>query len=204
LTVRTAEPTRQIEHLCRLLAEHLVKVELLAPVGDLELLADQVQPLEEISASLLPDTVRSGEAAHLVLERLAARLGPEKVLRPVLREDHRQEWMCQWQTSSEPLPRKPAPCTPMAQPTFVLPEPLKLAVRGNRPVYQGALTLLAGPQRVEGGWWDRDEAASEIRNVVRDYWVALSEHAGLLWIYQTRLAGPGKAGTAWYLHGHFA
>jgi protein ImuB len=200
LTVRTAEPTRQIEHLCRLLAEHLAKVELLAPVGDLELVADEVQPLEELSASLLPDTVRRGEAIHLVLERLAARLGPEKVLRPVLREDHRQEWVCQWQTAGTPPPRRPAPSTPSAQPTFVLPEPLKLAMRGNRPCFQGVLTLLAGPERIEGGWWDRDEAACQNRNVVRDYWVALSEHAGLLWIFQTRLEDR----TAWYLHGHFA
>lgn len=204
LTVRTAEPTREIEHLCRLLAEHLARVVLLAPVGDLELLADEVQPLEEASASLLPDDVRHGEVLHLVLERLAARLGPDKVLRPVLQEDHRLEWMCRWQTAGQALPRKPALCASLAQPTFVLPKPLKLAMRGERPVYQGELTLLAGPQRVEGGWWDRDEAAGEIRNVVRDYWVALSGHAGLLWVFQTRLPKPGKASTAWYLHGHFA
>ena len=36
MTVRTAQPTRDIEHLTRLLAEHLAKVQLLAPVGDLE------------------------------------------------------------------------------------------------------------------------------------------------------------------------
>ena len=40
LTVRTAEVTRNVEHLSRLLAEHLAKVELKAPVGDLELIAD--------------------------------------------------------------------------------------------------------------------------------------------------------------------
>ena len=39
MTVRTAQPTRDIEHLTRLLAEHLAKIQLLAPVGDLELLA---------------------------------------------------------------------------------------------------------------------------------------------------------------------
>ena len=38
------------------------------------------------------------------------------------------------------------------------------------------------------------------RNVARDYWVAFSEHAGLLWIFQTRLARE----PAWYLHGVFA
>ncbi|MFZ2989937.1 MAG: DNA polymerase Y family protein, partial [Ideonella sp.] len=35
----------------------------------------------------------------------------------------------------------------------------------------------------------------------RDYWVAYSERAGVLWIFQTRLADEQ---TAWFLHGSFA
>ncbi len=259
LTVGTAESTRNVEHLCRLLAEHLAKVELAAPVGDLRLTADTVQRLTEASASLLPDNaVHQGETLHLVLERLAARLGPERVLRPVLIEDHRQEWMCRWQAAPLTLPRKPAPGAQRAwgvesekapqrgqflpdlpphspamgqksgekwtaaaplqpttpkpggllwpQPTFVLPLPLRLAMRGNRPIYQGELQLLAGPQRVEGGWWDRvasvsdEEDGATTRHVARDYWVALSALAGVLWVFQTRLDHE----PAWYLHGHFA
>jgi protein ImuB len=205
LTVGTAEPTRDVEHLCRLLAEHLAKVELAAPVGDLRLSADTVHRLLETSASLLPDNaVHQGETLHLVLERLAARLGPERVLRPVLVEDHRQEWMCRWQAAPLALPRKTAPSPALPQPTFVLPLPLRLAMRGNRPMYQGELQLLAGPQRVEGGWWDRVAGASEeeatTRHVARDYWVALSALAGVLWVFQTRL----DEAPAWYLHGHFA
>ena len=206
LTVGTAEPTRDVEHLCRLLAEHLAKVELAAPVGDLRLSADTVHRLTEASASLLPDNaVHQGETLHLVLERLAARLGPERVLRPVLVEDHRQEWMCRWQAAPLALPRKLVPGPDLPQPTFVLPLPLRLAMRGNRPIYQGELQLLAGPQRVEGGWWDRvsetpaDEAETT-RYVARDYWVALSALAGVLWVFQTRL----DEAPAWYLHGHFA
>ena len=89
------------------------------------------------------------------------------------------------------------------EPTFVLPEPLRLATRGHRPLYQGELQLLAGPHRVEGGWWDRvtEEPEARTRNIARDYWVALNEYAGLLWIFQTRLADDQ---TAWFLHGHFA
>ena len=68
MTVRTARPTRDIEHLTRLLAEHLAKVELLAPVGDLELLAIDVQSLEEHSTTLFPEPQQAGEG----LERLMA------------------------------------------------------------------------------------------------------------------------------------
>ncbi|AOW12538.1 DNA polymerase [Hydrogenophaga crassostreae] len=208
LTVGTAEPMRDVEHLCRLLAEHLAKVELAAPVGDLRLTADTVHRLTESSASLLPDNaVHQGETLHLVLERLAARLGPERVLRPVLTEDHRQEWMCRWQAAPLALPKKPVPGPELPQPTFVLPLPLRLAMRGNRPIYQGELQLLAGPQRVEGGWWDRvassdsgEQVEETTRHVARDYWVALSALAGVLWVFQTRL----DEAPAWYLHGHFA
>ena len=203
MTVRTAQPTRDIEHLTRLLAEHLAKVELLAPVGDLELLAIDVHLLEEKSQTLFPEPQQAGESLALVLERIAARLGPERVLRPVVMEDHRIEWMSHWQPAPEPRPRKQNRSVDIPQPTFVLPEPLKLATRGERPLYQGMLQLLAGPHRIEGGWWDRTMVDGEerTRNVLRDYWVALSEHAGVLWVFQTRLANDE---TAWFLHGVFA
>ncbi|HKW83985.1 MAG TPA: DNA polymerase Y family protein [Burkholderiaceae bacterium] len=203
LIVRTAAPMRDVEHLCRLLAENLAKVELKAPAGDLELEALGVHALEEHSASLLPDTARNGESLTLVLERIAARLGPERVLRPVLVEDHRLEWMQHWQPAPLPLPKKRTRRSRIPQPTFVLPAPLRLAMRGERPLYQGPLQLLTGPHRVEGGWWHRvgDGSTAEARNVVRDYWVALSEHCGVLWVFQERLANDG---TAWYLQGSFA
>ncbi len=203
ITIRTAQPMRDVEHLCRLLAEHLARVQLLAPAGELFLEAVDVVPLDQASGSLLPDAHEQGESLALVLERLAARLGPDRVLRPVLVEDHRLEWAQHWQPAPQALPRK-RPRTPsLPQPTFVLPQPLRLAVRANRPLYQGPLHLLAGPHRIEGGWWHRVERAGEqaTAQVSRDYWVALSQHAGVLWIYQERLADDEAA---WYLHGSFA
>ena len=38
-------------------------------------------------------------------------------------------------------------------PTWLLQEPLALAVLHGAPHYQGPLTLLAGPDRLETGWW---------------------------------------------------
>ena len=78
-------------------------------------------------------------------------------------------------------------------------------MQGPRPMYQGVLQLLTGPHRVEGGWWHRvpdaqaDGGARSLQSQ-RDYWLALSPHAGVLWVFQTRLADEA----AWYLHGSFA
>jgi protein ImuB len=203
LVVRTAEPMRDVEHLCRLLAENLAKVQLRAPAGELELEALDVHSLEEQSASLLPDTVHKGESLNLLLERIAARLGPERVLRPALREDHRLEWMQHWQPAPEPLPRKRPRQSRFPHPTTLFPEPLRLAMRDERPLYQGPLHMLIGPHRVEGGWWDRvtTNEGHQTRLVVRDYWVALSEHAGPLLVYQERLA---EDRTRWFLQGSYS
>ena len=109
VVVGTAAPMRDLKHLSRLLEERLAKVQLLAPAGELE--AVDVQALGERSESLIPDTVRAGESLGLVLERIAARLGPARVLRPSLGEDHRLEWMQQWKPAPETMPRRRARAT---------------------------------------------------------------------------------------------
>lgn len=202
LSIRTAEPTRQTEHLARLLAEHLAHVTLDAPVGELRLCATDTRPLSGASASLLLDERQPAEPLPQLLERLSARLGPERVLRPQPRADHRPEAMCEWLPATGPAPRGDWPDAG-PQPAFLLPAPLKLVVREHRPQYLGELQLLLGPQRVEGGWWDRDDAQGAHRHVARDYWLAWSAQAGLLWVFQTR-PQAGDASPAWFLHGLFA
>jgi protein ImuB len=96
------------------------------------------------------------------------------------------------------------PCDAL-YPPWLLREPLRLEVRGEKPHYQGPLRLLAGPQRLETGWWDSQPQAT----VSRDYFIARSEGAGLLWVYRERLArgSGGDADTApvrWFLQGIYA
>ena len=205
ITVRTAQPTQNVDHLCRLLTANLAKVQLLAPAGDLVLSATEVTPIIEDSLSLLPDARATGEAVDLVLERIEARLGKKRVLRPVLTEDLRLEWMNRWQSMSAKRPTTKVRQVPGPQPTWILRTPLRLDVKDERPFYQGPLQLLLGPERVEGGWWHRvkdAEGGQRSLNVARDYWVALSQHAGALWIFQQRL--PKDETASWYLHGLFA
>ena len=205
ITVRTAQPTQNVDHLSRLLTENLAKVTLKAPAGDLVLSAAEVTPFIEENRSLIPDDRATGEAIDLVLERIEARLGKKRVLRPVLTEDTRMEWMNHWQPMNAKRPATKVRQMPGPQPTWILKTPLKLNVKGERPLYQGPLQLLLGPERVEGGWWHRVQDADGSQrslNVGRDYWVALSRHAGALWIFQQRL--PKDTAASWFLHGLFA
>ena len=89
-------------------------------------------------------------------------------------------------------------------PTWLLATPQRLTVQRHRPLYQGPLTLLAGPQRIEAAWWESDAGGTAAAPAaLRDYFVARSAQAGLLWIYRERLAQAG-AQPGWFLHGLFA
>jgi protein ImuB len=84
-------------------------------------------------------------------------------------------------------------------PPWLLREPLRLQVKGDKPFYQGPLQLLTRARRIEAAWWDTQ--ASE--PVLRDYFIARSEQAGLLWIFRERLAADQEH-AQWFLHGLYA
>ncbi len=122
LPVRTAQPTQALAHLRRLLAEHLARTPLAAPVNQIALRALQTVPMPHASASLLPPTGREGrstddaarsESWHQWVERLSARLGPEQVQCVVLVADHRPECMQRWQPASQALGRGGGPAAPV-------------------------------------------------------------------------------------------
>lgn len=241
LLVRTAEPTLDMAHFERLLAEHLAHVTLAAPAIALRLATVETAPLPGASASLLLEDRRQGDSLHQLVERLSARLGAAQVQRVEPRADHRPERMQAWsaavetpdliasggrptlgngQRNTEKRPRK-SPQVPAAAPaavpatsgtlqpdalypTWLLATPQPLAVQRHRPLYQGPLTLLAGPQRIEAAWWEPDATGTAAAPAaLRDYFVARSAQAGLLWIYRERLAQAG-AQPGWFLHGLFA
>jgi protein ImuB len=226
LVVRTAQATQDMQHLGRLLSENLAHTTLPAPAHSLSMRSLQTQALVNHSASLLLEEKQKGDSLHQLVERLGARLGAGHVLQAQTVQDHRPECMTQWnavqdatkliaacamntpaigQKHSKNLLHTPETPHALTWPTWLLREPRRLALRSNRPQYLGPLRLLAGPQRLEGGWWG---AAHHAAPAVRDYFVAHSAQAGLLWIYRERLpkdVSEEDAGEIrWFLHGMYA
>jgi protein ImuB len=201
LALRTAQATQDMQHLQRLLAEQLAQVRLVAPVLHLRLRTLQTQTLGTDSLSLLPQDLRTGDELHQTLERLQARLGKGAVCRVQAQASHTPERMQQWLPwSGTPAPKasSPSPAHAALYPSWLLEPPLKLPVRAHRPHYHGPLSLLAGPQRLEADWLEGAPA-------LRDYFVAHSPQAGLVWVYRERPTHthPDTA-LGWYLHGVFA
>ena len=180
----------RIEHVLR---ERLERTALAAPVEALCLEAAQVDALPARNRSLLDDTRTGQEAIGALLERLGARLGEERVYRVAAHADHRPECA----TRRVRLLGKYASCVPppLPRPLWLLETPEALPEVDGRPYRRGPLTLVAGPERIESGWWDGGEQAGDVR---RDYFVALARDAAWLWIYRECRAG------GWFLHGVFS
>jgi protein ImuB len=182
--------TRDPEHLTSVLRERLNRTALPAAVTEILLESELVLPLEASSQSFLPDGARHEEAAAHLIERLRARLGDEAVVGLKRAADHRPERA--WR-ACEPGSRDAGALASLAhRPLWLLAQPRPLTERGEVPCYDGKLSLLAGPERIESGWWDGHD-------VKRDYFVASNCADALLWIYRERAPG-GR----WFLHGFFA
>lgn len=202
LPLRTATATRDMRHLARLLGEHLARTPLAAPVLALRLDATETEPYQADNGSLLPEDLKEGESMAQLIERLSARLGADRVMRGRLLADHRPQHMQVWFPASLPVAPARPPTLPhhlCLQPPWLLPKPLRLDMRGESPWYQGPLRMLAGPERLETGWWSFADAADTEGEelALRDYYVARSPQAGLLWVYRRRSAGE----PAWFLQG---
>lgn len=198
LEVPLAQATRERSHLLMLLRERLGRILLPAPTLELLIEADDIVAGAPPNAELFPTSAQVEEGLLRLVERLQARLGADRVRCLVAVADHRPERASAWQVA-EPatlLRAAPAPA-PLAEATrpswLQTPQRLGEGPQGAQPVFAGRpLLLLAGPERIEAGWWD--DAAIE-----RDYFIADSGDGALLWIYRDRLDSPG----GWFLQGRF-
>lgn len=197
LQVRTACPTQDMAHLRKLVNEHLSRAAIAAPANHLRVRTIETVPWGGIPASLLPEDNKPGEKLHEFVERLSVRLGEGNVLVCVEHEDHRPEQMEKWKPARSHAADRAACRAPEAlYPTWLLPEPIELETKSDVPHYGGPLRRLTRLYRVETAWWEEGGPAC------RDYFIARSHEAGLVWIYRERPVGEGSS--RWYLQGLYA
>ncbi len=141
LILRSAELTRSLEHLQGLLREHLAQLSLPAPVAELRLWVDHIEPLRPPNTLLRLDEHASAPAREplgLLLQRCAVRLGPAQVRQARLQEDARPEAMQAWQPwgsdgTSSSSPTAAPSAWPGPQPSWLLDPPLRLHNGAPRP-----------------------------------------------------------------------
>lgn len=210
LEVALAEPSGDAVHLGVLLRERLARLPLPAPTLELRLRCHDLAFQEAPNGELFATPASRQEGLLRLLERLQARLGRDQVCAVQRRGDHRPERATALpaldpaaagqRPAGAQLTVGPGPArVPRLQtrPVWLLPQPRPLDDHRGAPWLDGhPLQILAGPQRIETGWWDADL-------VVRDYFVARAQDDSLVWVFRSRLPGS-DAQSPWYLHGRFA
>jgi protein ImuB len=186
--VGLASPGRESERFMQLLREKLSMIVLVEPVEAIRIEAADFEPLHGYTAGLFRDTRIEGEGWIRLIERLQARLGGDAVHGIGLQPEHRPERAWRVLGANERLPREGA--STGARPLWLVEPPRRLKEADGMPRDGGRLELLAGPERIESGWWDGE-------GVARDYFIARAPSSALLWIFRER-------GGGWYLHGLFA
>jgi protein ImuB len=197
LTLSLVAATRDVDHLTNVLRQRLERTALPEPASAITLESELLLPLASRNLTLLPDAGQQEEAAAQLIERLRARLGDEAVQGLKRFADHRPEraWRaCPPSGRIDGGGAAPSPSAVLTagRPLWLLGEPRPLSEVAAAPCYDGRLTLLAGPERIEAGWWDGHD-------VTRDYFVASNPSEALLWIYRER-----NQNARWFLHGFFA
>jgi protein ImuB len=212
-----ASPEREVDFILAIAREKLGRLVLPAATCALVLSADALLPYVPRSAAWLPGPRETAIDRERLFERLAARLGRDRVFGIALTDDHRPEKGFTTGDGNQGRSRNSAPrgkgregfrnsdCVPdfrdntglspvvaVVRPVWLLRRPHKLVGREGLPTYMGDLVLEAGPERIEAGWWDGEE-------VCRDYYVATNPMGEAFWIFREH-----RDLQAWYLHGVFS
>lgn len=158
----------------------LEQIQVPSPVRAVRLHARDLPPFIPAHRELFDERVQQSLPWEQLRERLRARLGDESVNGLRLRADHRPE--CAWQADPE---TRITPALPkVLRPGWLLSEP--------SPLPDVGLRVLAGPERIESGWWDGGD-------VRRDYFLVETRTGQRGWAYRT----VGEGGEL-LLHGWFA
>lgn len=175
------QPERNAARLFDLAKLTLERVQLPAPVRALLVHAEHLPPFLPTRQDLFDTRPASALDWAGLHARLSARLGSEACQQLALVADPRPEYA---QRDVSQLPRATSGRALLPRPAWLLERPT--------PLRDPAPRVLAGPERIESGWWDGDDMR-------RDYYVIETSRGQRAWVF----CAPGELGP-FMLHGWFA
>ncbi|OJY94501.1 MAG: hypothetical protein BGP25_05795 [Lysobacterales bacterium 63-13] len=195
ITVGLLEAQRDANLLLELARTRLERVALVAPVEALNVLAEDLPTLRPLHEDLFDTTPCGTMEWPMLVERLRARLGDEAVCRFLEVADHRPDraWrLCPLDRDPSRIAALPARRKSAGEETGLRPPRPLWLLRRAIPLRSSPLRILAGPERIESGWWDGDDQR-------HDYYVVQTREGQRAWAY----VASGEIGN-WMLQGWFA
>ncbi|MEN0036321.1 MAG: DNA polymerase Y family protein [Cellvibrio sp.] len=148
-------------------------------VDTLALSCRNAQPIQTQSQLLAFDSRRkhNGQAFTTTAAKLKARMGDTCIYKLSYRDSYIPEDSNQRialnQSSNQQLPDRHLAAL---RPSWLFKSPIEIEVRQRGLYWRGYLTLLAGPERLQGNWWKAPSA--------RDYFLAQRNDYVRLWVFR--------------------
>jgi len=212
LTLALARATRDARHLWGLLWPRLERMPLCDGVERVEVIAVRSSRVREAQLghwAPVEEDDPAARAGEVLCEMIAARIGPERVLRPRVQDSHLPEH------SVALRPARVGPAKPEVQgpplhphrPSVLLtpPEPARAiepGAPGQAPAsmfWRGRVRTLCkaiGPERLADAWWERCGPGGD--TPARDYFRVQDQSGYWLWIYHE------SASNRWLVQGLWA
>lgn len=211
ITLAPSEPTRSSRLLVRLLAHRLERERLAAPIEQVKLAFDRTVPCRAEQDALFEGAAGEGRDrdvehhAAALRDRLAVRLGGERVQTADLVADHRPERAFRLRRHGERCPPTndaafAARATPGPRPLELEASPRPLRVDADASGWPAtlhehgrvvALRVVRGPERIASGWWDGHD-------VERAYFEVETGDGARLWLFRDLKLG------GFFRHGAFS
>lgn len=190
INLRLSATSRGAAHFNRLVNTRLERVRLPTPATALHLESNAFRPVAAQTAALIEEPAAPADGLDALVEVLRARLGREAVFSLAPVADHRPERA--WRRVEPGAAISPDKCVALTRPMWLLSCPAPLGEHAGMPLHKNRpLTLVGGPERLEGGWWDESD-------ISRDYYLARAADGARLWVFR------GRREKRWFLHGYFA
>ena len=218
----TSGPCREPRHILKLLAEKLSSLDAGFGLDGLTLEATSVERLAAMQPTLAA-RLEEGDRADpaLLIDRLANRLGAERVFRLAACESHIPERAERRVPAFARAPADlPAAPRPALRPPFLFPAPEPIAVVAEVPDgppvrftwrrLSHRVTKATGPERIAPEWWrplarasGAEEEAAAPRS--RDYYCLEDDRGARYWVFRAGLYSreAEEGPPVWYMHGLF-
>ncbi|MGB7407966.1 MAG: DNA polymerase Y family protein [Pontixanthobacter sp.] len=209
LHAQTAAPVREPDHVARLFAEGLETLQADFGFDAFVLTALWHEDMAAHQGGLDEEVVEGITLPHLI-DRLCARIGQDRVRRPVPYASHMPERSVGWRPAlqgelalSGDGPMRERPIRLFDRPErvtviYATPEGPPRRFRWRRVVHD--VVKVEGPERIAPEWW-RERSTARLR----DYYKVEDEAGRRFWIYRGGVVGDGRGGPPeWFMHGLFA